>query len=238
MLRALRLVWQASPWLTSGLTALLVGSVFTATGRALAAGLVVAAIPAAAAGTVSQLPVMLALYGVVIVTDALINAGQRAQAQHLQVRVDELIDRRAMALSLGPAGIAHMEDPAHADLMKVALGPPRRTDHLLTWLPGVVQPRLVAVGMAVVLVRLAWWAPLILLVAAWLRYRTSRLMSDSLHHSLSASAPALRRSDYFRTLAVEPSAAREVRVFGLAEWLVGRMSETWHEAMAEVWRGR
>jgi ATP-binding cassette subfamily B protein len=63
-------------------------------------------------------------------------------------------------------------------------------------------------------------------------------VSDSLHHSLSASAPALRRSDYFRTLAVEPWAAREVRVFGLAEWLVGRMSEIWQEAMAEVWRGR
>src|SRR5438067_176712 len=48
----------------------------------------------------------------------------------------------------------------------------------------------------------------------------------------------LRRADYLRDLVVTPAAAKEVRVFGLGGWLVGRFRTEWERAVAPVWRRR
>jgi ATP-binding cassette subfamily B protein len=51
-------------------------------------------------------------------------------------------------------------------------------------------------------------------------------------------AAHLRRADYYRTLGLAPDAAKETRVFGLAEWVSERFRSQWRAAMDTVWRER
>src|SRR6266481_1334717 len=75
---------------------------------------------------------------------------------------------------------------------------------------------------AVVLAAYAWWAP-ILLAGAWLAthwlLRESAIWRD---RNTEEVREAQRHADYAYRLAVEPHAAKEVRLFGLAGWIVDR----------------
>ncbi len=75
---------------------------------------------------------------------------------------------------------------------------------------------------AVVLVGYAWWAPL-LLAGAWLAthwlLRESGVWRD---RNTEEVREAQRHADYAYRLAVEPPAAKELRLFGLAGWVVER----------------
>jgi ABC-type multidrug transport system fused ATPase/permease subunit len=75
---------------------------------------------------------------------------------------------------------------------------------------------------AAVLVGYAWWASL-LLVMAW--FGTHRLLRESAvwrDRNTDEVREAQRHADYTYRLAVEPPAAKEVRLFGLASWIVDR----------------
>jgi ATP-binding cassette, subfamily B, bacterial len=52
------------------------------------------------------------------------------------------------------------------------------------------------------------------------------------------SGDRLRRSEYFRGLAIGPPAAKEVRLFGLSDWVGAQYARAWLEAMSSVWRAR
>ena len=75
---------------------------------------------------------------------------------------------------------------------------------------------------AVVLAGYAWWAP-ILLAGAWLAthwlLRESGVWRD---RNTDEVRDAQRHADYAYRLAVDPPAAKELRLFGLADWVVER----------------
>jgi ABC-type multidrug transport system fused ATPase/permease subunit len=75
---------------------------------------------------------------------------------------------------------------------------------------------------ALVLVAYGWWAPL-LLAGAWLAthwlLRESAVWRD---RNTEEVREAERHADYAYRLAVEPPAAKELRLFGLADWTVER----------------
>jgi len=48
----------------------------------------------------------------------------------------------------------------------------------------------------------------------------------------------MRQATYLRSLALEPTAAKEVRVFGLMGWLLDRFDSAWQAAMAASWAER
>jgi ABC-type multidrug transport system fused ATPase/permease subunit len=132
---------------------------------------------------------------------------------------------RLMRASTTPPGIAHLEDPDLAD----RLGSARTFDlgvsapPLAASLPriGAGFAEIVAgVAQGVLLAGYRWWAPL-LIGAAWIS--THVLLRDASTwkvFSSDAVVSANRRSRYAYTLAVEAPAAKEVRVFGLAGWVV------------------
>ena len=72
------------------------------------------------------------------------------------------------------------------------------------------------------LVGYAWWAPL-LLAGAWLAthwlLRESGVWRD---RNTEEVREAQRHADYAYRLAVDPPAAKELRLFGLADWTVDR----------------
>src|SRR5437867_1822981 len=80
------------------------------------------------------------------------------------------------------------------------------------------------IASAVVLAGYAWWAPLVL-AGAWLAthwlLRESAVWRD---RNTEEVREAQRHADYAYRLAVEPPAAKELRLFGLAAWTVERFS--------------
>src|SRR5438876_2704434 len=126
-----------------------------------------------------------------------------------------------------PPGMGHLEDPGLTTDLTVArdfdlgiTGPP------LTISMGFIASGLVemvgGIASAVVLTAYAWWAPPVL-AGAWLAthwlLRESAVWRD---RNTEEVREAERHADYTYRLAVDPPAAKELRLFGLANWTVER----------------
>jgi ABC-type multidrug transport system fused ATPase/permease subunit len=126
-----------------------------------------------------------------------------------------------------PPGMGHLEDPALTSDLTVA----RDFDLGMTGPPLFIAMEFIASGMAemigglaaaLILARYAWWAPLVL-AAAWLAthwlLRESAIWHDRNTEEVRA---AQRDADYLYRLAVDPPASKELRLFGLAPWVIDR----------------
>jgi len=126
-----------------------------------------------------------------------------------------------------PPGMGHLEDPAlTADLTAArdfdlgTTGPPLSLS--MDFISGGLVELIAGLASAVVLAAYAWWAPL-LLGGAWLAthwlLRESSVWRDRNTEEVRA---AQRDSDYAYQLAVDPPAAKELRLFGLVGWTIER----------------
>jgi ABC-type multidrug transport system fused ATPase/permease subunit len=124
-------------------------------------------------------------------------------------------------------GIGHLEDPELAADLQVA----RDFDRGMTAPPLSVSMDFIAGGLvdmvaglaqACVLFGFAWWAPPVL-AGAWLAthwlLRESAVWKD---RNTEDVRQAQRDADYAYRLAVDPPAAKELRIFGLPDWVVER----------------
>ncbi|HEV3463536.1 MAG TPA: ATP-binding cassette domain-containing protein [Actinomycetota bacterium] len=136
---------------------------------------------------------------------------------------------RLTGACLGPPGVGHLEDPALAADLTAA----RDVDLGMTAPPLSISMDFIAAGLvevvggvaaAVVLAGFAWWAPL-LLGGAWLAthwlLRESAVWRDRATEEVRS---AQRDADYTYRLAVDPPAAKELRLFGLADWTIERFT--------------
>src|SRR5580765_2234353 len=126
-----------------------------------------------------------------------------------------------------PPGMGHLEDPAlTADLTVV-----REFDAGMTGPPLYISMDFIADGLAqmvgglasaVVLVGFAWWAPFLVaggwLATHWL-LRESAVWRD---RNTDVVRSAQRDADYAYRMAVDPPAAKELRMFGLEGWTIDR----------------
>jgi ATP-binding cassette subfamily B protein len=137
-----------------------------------------------------------------------------------------LYDRLAEAC-VRPAGMGHLEDPALTNDLTAArefdlgtTGPPLSIS--MDFIASGLVEMIGGIASAVVLVAYAWWAP-ILLAGAWLAthwlLRESSVWRD---RSTDEVRSAQRDSDYAYRLAVDPPAAKELRLFGLVGWTIER----------------
>jgi ATP-binding cassette subfamily B protein len=126
-----------------------------------------------------------------------------------------------------PPGMGHLEDPALTSDLTVArdfdlgmTGPPLSIS--MDFIAGGLVELLGGLSCAVVLAGFAWWAPLVLggawLATHWL-LRESAIWRD---RNTEIVRGAQRDADYAYRLAVEPPAAKELRLFGLVEWTLAR----------------
>ncbi|MET9296390.1 ABC transporter ATP-binding protein [Streptomyces sp. NPDC003077] len=240
---AVGLLWSASRPLTLALAVTVAGGAVTATGLVVTTGLVVGALPAAVdaglgSGAGRHLLLTLVAFGAVAVAQTVLAALERGLTAALRLRAARRADERVMAAALAPSGIGHLEDPGYADTLRLATDPETRPDALADLLPDVVRPRLQAVGLACLLASFAWWAPVLLGLSAVLTYRAYLGMAHSVHGTMAEAGGVIRRAGYYRSLAIDPEPAKEVRLFGLGTWLADRMSGTWHAGMRGVWAAR
>jgi ATP-binding cassette, subfamily B, bacterial len=137
-----------------------------------------------------------------------------------------LYDRLTEACVL-PPGMGHLEDPKLTSDLTVA----RDFDLGMTGPPLTISMDFIASGMvemvggiacALILVRYAWWAP-ILLAGAW--GATHWLLHESAvwrDRNTEEVRGAQRDADYAYRLAVDPPASKELRLFGLVGWTIER----------------
>src|SRR4051794_35266177 len=165
--------------------------------------------------------------GVVFVTLQVSAPLHQAVGENLGNRFSAwLYDKLTDAVRL-PAGIGHLEDPELTSDLAMA----REFDNGIAGPPMEVALPFIAVGLvdfgtgvasAVVLVGLAWWAPLVL-GGAWLGthwlLRESAVWQD---RNTDEVRDAAKHADYAYRLAVDPPSAKELRMFGLGDWTVDR----------------
>jgi ABC-type multidrug transport system fused ATPase/permease subunit len=128
---------------------------------------------------------------------------------------------------LTPPGLGHLEDPSlTSDLVTARefdagmLGPPLSIS--LDFIASGLVQMVAGLASVVLLFGFAWWAP-ILLGGAWLV--THRLLRESaVWHDRNTEEvrEAQRDADYTYRLAVDPPAAKELRLFGLTPWTMTR----------------
>ncbi|HEX8273753.1 MAG TPA: ABC transporter ATP-binding protein [Longimicrobiaceae bacterium] len=144
-------------------------------------------------------------------------------------------------MTLGTPGVAPLEDPALADQLESIQDARRRgaMGRPASVLNSIVGTRVRGLGAFVVLLGFNWWAPLVLTVAwQFTNWVYLRVTEQGVNVQMTEGATRMRRAAYLRSLAVEPFAAKEVRVFGLGSWMVDRYADTWLEAHRIMWQGR
>ena len=137
-----------------------------------------------------------------------------------------LFDRLTEAC-VEPPGMGHLEDPDLANDLTVArefdagmTGPPMHIN--MEFIAGGLVELLAGLSSAVVLFAFAWWAPVVLALGwgatHWL-LRESSVWKD---RNTEEVREAQRHADYAYRMAVDPPAAKELRLFGLAGWTIER----------------
>jgi ABC-type multidrug transport system fused ATPase/permease subunit len=191
----------------------------------------------------SSLAGPLTLIGVTFVALQALGPVHDAVSTNLAASTTAYLHNALLNACVGPAGLGHLENPEVADELSSArefdlglTGP-----NLLVSLPNVgggFSQFAGGIAQACLLFAYRWWAPL-LLAAGWL----------STHHFLKAAAiwharmddavvEKQRRAGYAYRLTVESPAAKEVRLFGLADWIVGGFTSLRQHLLELSWQER
>ncbi|MCE7983678.1 MAG: ABC transporter ATP-binding protein [Caldilinea sp. CFX5] len=89
---------------------------------------------------------------------------------------------------------------------------------------------------AAVLVATVWPVAAVILAGIWLV--VSYQLQADYYRANPFWADPLRRARYLKQLAIMPAWAKEVRIFGLVDWLGDRFGQQWALVMADLWRAR
>ena len=174
-----------------------------------------------------ELAVPLGLMGVVFVLLQVLSPIHQVVGANLGSRTAAWLYDQLSAACVRPPGMGHLEDPKLTSDLAMARdfdlgisGPPLSIS--MDFIASELVELLGGLASAAVLAAYAWWAPL-LLGGAWLAthwlLRESGVWRD---RETQEVREAQRHADYAYRLAVDPPAAKELRLFGLASWVIER----------------
>ena len=231
-------LWRADRWATTWWWALVVLRGLLPAAFAVAMGVVVADVEAGrspAAGLVA--------IGVTFIAMQALGPVHDVVSTNLGARVSQWLHDRLHDACDGPQGLAHLDHPDLADELSSArdfdlglTGPP-----ILVCMPNIGGGFSALAGgaaQALLLGGYRWWAPL-LVGGAWLS--THRLLKPAaIWHGRTSPevAEQQRRADYAYRLAVDAPAAKELRLFGLAPWVVGGFTALRRRLLDQSWEER
>ena len=192
---------------------------------AIATGLLVGAVTAG-----SSLVAPLVLLATSFVLLQVLPQLHTAVSMNLGSMVSARLNDRLAAACVAPAGIGHLEDPDLAADLTTARefdrgmsGPPMYLN--VDFISGSLTQLVSGLIAGLVMLHYSWWAaPLLVLVWSsthWL-LRESGVWKD---RNTAPVKLARRHADYSFGMAVEPAAAKEVRLFGLPDWTVDRFEQ-------------
>jgi len=188
-----------------------------------------------------SLTVPLVFVGVVFIAFQVLTPVHFALGMNLGSRTSNWLNEQLMVACIEPPGVAHLE---RTDLIN-DLTMARDFDLGITGPPLSISMDFIASGLvqlvsglaaALVLVGFAWWAPIVLVVGwgstHWM-LRESAVWRD---RNTNEVRDAQRHADYAYRLAVDAPAAKEVRLFGLADWVVDRFVDRRRRLYELQWR--
>jgi ABC-type multidrug transport system fused ATPase/permease subunit len=171
----------------------------------------------------------LTFVGIVFVLLQVLAPIHQAAGTNLGDRTAAWLYDRLTEACVTPPGMAHLEDSRLTGDLTMA----RDFDLGMTGPPLSISMDFIASGLlemiggmacCVLLVGYAWWAPLVLgagwLATHWL-LRESAVWRD---RNTEEVRSAQRDADYAYRLAVDPAPAKELRLFGLADWTIARFT--------------
>jgi ABC-type multidrug transport system fused ATPase/permease subunit len=172
----------------------------------------------------------LAAVGVAFVLLQVLGPIHAAVSANLGDRTAAWLYDRLTEACVDPPGLGHLEDPELAKDMTVArdfdlgmTGPPLFMS--LDFVAGGLVTLVSGLASVALLFGYAWWAPLVL-GGAWLSthwlLRESAVWQD---RNTDEVRSAQQDAEYSYRLAVDPPAAKEIRLFGLADWVLDRFRE-------------
>ncbi len=175
----------------------------------------------------ADLTIPLALFATVFVLLQILPPIHKAVGANLGNRTASWLYDQLTNACILPPGMGHLENPKLTTDLTMA----RDFDLGITGPPMFISMDFIASGLvelvggiaSVILVAVfSWWAAL-LLAGAWIAthwlLRESAIWRD---RNTDEVRQAQRHADYSYRLAVEPPAAKELRLFGLADWIVER----------------
>ncbi len=186
---------------------------------------------------------VLIVAGILFVAQQMARPLQFTLSQTLAWRIEDQLRERAALASFGPVGVAALEEPETFDTLADLADVRRGTGFGPGWVVGAtlmlgaiyLQWALAAVVIGVVY---TWWAALLLAIGS-LALRVAIRTGFGKHSRYEATfAAARRRRDYYRDLITAGAAGKEVRVFGLLDWLRDRYRDHAAAALHPVWHSR
>lgn len=216
------------------------------TGALLVLGAVAGVLPALFAVTIGALVAAIAsghgvlapiaAMGGLMLAQELVSSAQSYVSFELYARFDEHVLGRIMRACLAPAWAGHLDDPEIQRRITLAKAAARfGPGEFVSGLSAKWTLRVEGVAGLVVVGRFSAVAAA-LLAFAWLVY--GNRMATSYFRVNPYWAEPMRQSFYLRSLGLESTAAKEVRVFGLGDWVLDRYIRRWTDTMRELWAAR
>jgi ATP-binding cassette subfamily B protein len=156
-------------------------------------------------------------------------------------RVSAVVQTDLLEAVLSPVGITHLETQADLDRIDRArqLGAGRFNVHQGLMAVTELGRKWLGAGLAAVVVA-RWSVPIAvgLVVVHGLLNRWNNTVFRRLTATQAERSPDLRRSDALYGAGIGRDAAKEIRIFGTAGFLVDTYRDVWHAAMVPVWAAR
>ncbi len=175
----------------------------------------------------SGLAAPLAFAGIVFVLLQVLTPLHQAVGANLGDRTAAWLYDRLTDACIRPPGMGHLEDPELTSDLTVArdfdlgmTGPPLSIS--MDFIAGGLVEMIAGLAFTVVLARYRWWAAVVI-GGAWLATHWLLRESSVWHDRNTGTVRAAQRdAEYAYRLAVDPPAAKELRLFGLADWVIAR----------------
>lgn len=225
--------------LTTALAGVITMAAALPVGLAIASGVLVGTLAGAGRSDVfaktSFIAALLTL-GILFLLFQLLSPLAQAIAETLGRRVDKALRVRVLAALDRPADVAHLEEPAVADLVGSVNGSLAGT-----------SARDAVVGMAnmgiarggpllgvAVLFAYRWWLAVVLFISySYVMLIVSRKYQQALE-SAEGTPAVMRRAMYLKDLASTAAGAKEVRTFGLAGWVRACYTAEFRSAISQA----
>ena len=179
----------------------------------------------------TSLAFSLALVGLIFVLFQVLTPLHQVISSNLGSKTAAWLYDELTSACVAPSGMAHLENPENINDLTMARdfdlgisGPPLNIS--MDFIASGLVEFIGGIASALVLFAYAWWAPLVL-GGAWLAthylLRESGVWKD---RNTTRVQSAQRHADYAYKIAVEPPAAKELRMFGMSNWIVDRFRES------------
>jgi ATP-binding cassette subfamily B protein len=238
-----RLLWRAGPvWASLALALTLLSAAASTLLLVAIGGLASSLVATVAAGLGSPSATetwwWLARVGALLLLGPAVSAALGWVTEVVTARYTVHVQTLVAEAGVQPRGLAGLDSPGFSGRLEAVVGATRDWTFAFgtqsTW--AVVTVRLGGVGALVIVASWRWWAALLVMAAFVVVSRMfTRWIEASFDQVMTMESEEMRRAKYARRLLVEPPAAKEVRIFGLTDWLADRYRSRWFAAMSRLW---